>query len=77
VSGGANGRSPLRFDLFTLFPGMFAGPFDESIVKRAREAGSVDIRVHDIRTWTHDRHRTADDTPYGGGAGVGMRAPPP
>jgi tRNA (guanine37-N1)-methyltransferase len=76
VSGGANGRSPLRFDLFTLFPGMFAGPFDESIVKRAREAGSVDIRVHDIRTWTHDRHRTADDAPYGGGAGMVMRAPP-
>jgi len=67
---------PLRFDLFTLFPAMFAGPFDESIVKRARQNGLVEIRVHDIRDWTHDRHRTADDTPYGGGAGMVMIAPP-
>ncbi len=66
----------MRFDLFTLFPGMFAGPFDASILKRARAAGLVSIAVHDIRDWTTDRHRTADDTPYGGGAGMVMMAPP-
>ncbi len=55
---------------------MFAGPFDESIIKRAREAGIVEIGIHDIRDWTTDRHRTADDTPYGGGAGMVMKAPP-
>lgn len=66
----------LRLDCFTLFPGMFAGPFDESIIKRAREAGIVEIGIHDIRDWTTDRHRTADDTPYGGGAGMVMKAPP-
>jgi tRNA (guanine37-N1)-methyltransferase len=66
----------LRVDIFTLFPGMFTGPFDESIVKRARDARAIDIRIHDIRAWTADRHRTTDDTPYGGGAGMVMIAPP-
>ena len=66
----------MRFDLFTLFPGMFAGPLDASILKRAQGAGLVSIKVHDIRDWTTDRHRTADDTPYGGGAGMVMMAPP-
>ncbi len=66
----------MRFDIFTLFPGMFAGPLDESIIKRARAAGLVEIAIHDIRDWTSDRHRTADDTPYGGGAGMVMMAPP-
>jgi tRNA (guanine37-N1)-methyltransferase len=69
-------RSGLIVDIFTLFPAMFRGPFDESIVRRARESGAIDIRIHDIRDWTHDRHRTADDTPYGGGAGMVMVAPP-
>jgi tRNA (guanine37-N1)-methyltransferase len=68
--------TPSRVDIFTLFPPMFAGPFDHSIVRRARDAGKVDIQVHDLRDWTHDRHRTADDTPYGGGAGMVMIAPP-
>ena len=72
----SSAEAPLRFDIFTLFPAMFAGPFEESIVKRARETGAVAIHVHDIRAWTTDRHRTADDTPYGGGAGMVMRAPP-
>ncbi len=67
---------PFRIDIFTLFPGMFDGPFSESILKRAETAGHVVIHVHDIRDWTHDRHRTADDTPYGGGAGMVMKAPP-
>ncbi len=66
----------IRFDLFTLFPGIFSGPFEESILKRAQAAGLVSIAVHDIRDWTTDRHRTADDTPYGGGAGMVMIAPP-
>jgi tRNA (guanine37-N1)-methyltransferase len=66
----------LRIDIFTLFPGMFDGVFGESIVKRAIAKGLVDVAVHDIRDWTHDRHRTADDTPYGGGAGMVMKAPP-
>ncbi len=68
--------SELRVDVFTLFPEMFAGPFDESIIKRARAADQVEIAVHNIRDWTHDRHHTADDTPYGGGAGMVMMAPP-
>ena len=67
---------PFRFDIFTLFPGMFAGPLGESILRRAQSAGLIDIHVHDIRDWTTDRHRTADDTPYGGGAGMVMRAEP-
>lgn len=66
----------MRFDIFTLFPGMFSGPLDESILKRAQAASLVEIAVHDIRDWTTDRHRTADDTPYGGGAGMVMMAPP-
>jgi tRNA (guanine37-N1)-methyltransferase len=66
----------LRIDLFTLFPAMFQGPLSESIVKRAVAAGTIAIGIHDIRDWTRDRHRTADDTPYGGGAGMVMKAPP-
>lgn len=70
-------QSPaLRVDIFTLFPTMFEGVFGESIIKRARAKGLIEIAVHDIRDWTHDRHRTADDTPYGGGAGMVMKAPP-
>ncbi len=69
-------RPTLAVDIFTLFPAMFSGPFDESIVKRARDTGAIVIRVHDIRDWTIDRHRTADDTPYGGGGGMVMTAPP-
>ncbi len=70
------GAPSLRFDIFTLFPAMFTGPFDLSILRRARERGLVEVYVHDIRDWTTDRHRTADDTPYGGGAGMVMTAPP-
>jgi len=66
----------LRFDIFSLFPGMFAGPLDESILWRAQERGLVEIGIHNIRDWTSDRHHTADDTPYGGGAGMVMKAPP-
>jgi tRNA (guanine37-N1)-methyltransferase len=66
----------LRFDIFTLFPAMFRGPLDESILTRGQERSLIAIVIHDIRDWTTYRHRTADDTPYGGGAGMVMRAPP-
>jgi tRNA (guanine37-N1)-methyltransferase len=66
----------LRFDVFTLFPGIFAGPLDESILRRAQNRGIVQIDVHDIRDWAVDRHRSVDDTTYGGGAGMVMMAPP-
>ncbi len=66
----------LRIDIFTLFPGMFAGPFSESIIARAVSDGRAAIEIHDIRDWTTDRHRTVDDRPYGGGAGMVMMAPP-
>ena len=66
----------MRVDIFTLFPDMFAGPLDASILKRAQVAGLISVAVHDIRDWTTDRHRTADDTPYGGGAGMVLMAPP-
>ena len=70
------GGHPFRVDVLTLFPDMFAGPLSESILRRAQERGLIEIAIHDIRNWTTDRHRTADDTPYGGGAGMVMLAPP-
>jgi tRNA (guanine37-N1)-methyltransferase len=63
----------VRFDLLTLHPSMCEGPLGQSILGRARQAGLIDVRVHDLRDWTEDKHRTADDTPYGGGAGMVMR----
>lgn len=66
----------LRFSIFTLFPEMFAGPFGESIIRRAIDDAKVQIAIYDLRVWTHDRHRTADDRPYGGGAGMVLMAPP-
>ena len=66
----------LRFDVFTLFPGILAGPLSESILRRAQDRRIISVALHDIRDWTTDRHRTADDTPYGGGAGMVMAAPP-
>jgi tRNA (guanine37-N1)-methyltransferase len=69
-------ESVLRIDIFTLFPEMFDGPLSESIIKRAKLQGLIRIDVHDIRKWTGDRHRTADDTPYGGGAGMVLKVEP-
>lgn len=66
----------MRIDILTLFPGMFSGPFNESIIKRAAEAGLVDIHVHDIRHWAKGRHKVADDYPYGGGPGMVMKPEP-
>jgi tRNA (guanine37-N1)-methyltransferase len=66
----------MRFDILTLFPGMFAGPFDESIIRRGRDKQLIDIAIHNIRDWATDRHQTADDAPYGGGAGMVMKVEP-
>lgn len=66
----------MNFDILTLFPGMFTGPFDESIIKRGREKQLLDIRIHNIRDWSTDRHHTVDDTPYGGSAGMVMKVEP-
>lgn len=66
----------MKFDIFTIFPGIFGGFFTESIIKRAREQQLISIEVHNLRDWTTDRHRSVDDYPYGGGAGMVMMAPP-
>lgn len=66
----------MRFDIFTLFPGLFAGAFDESILRRARETGRIEIFLHDIRTYTHDKHHVTDETGYGGGGGMIMKPEP-
>jgi tRNA (guanine37-N1)-methyltransferase len=66
----------MQFDILTLFPGMFTGPLTESIIKRAVQAGRISIGIHDIRAYTIDKHHTADDAPYGGGAGMVMKAAP-
>ncbi len=66
----------MKIDVLTLFPAMFAGPLDESIVKRAREAGLLDLKIHNLRDWTHDRHKTVDDRPFGGGPGMLLKVEP-
>jgi tRNA (guanine37-N1)-methyltransferase len=66
----------MQFDILTLFPEMFVGPLTESILKRAQQAGLLAIRTHNIRDWATDKHHTCDDAPYGGGAGMVMKAAP-
>jgi tRNA (guanine37-N1)-methyltransferase len=66
----------MKFDVVTIFPEFFAGPFHYGIVRRAREAGLIDIRVHDLRQFTHDRHKTVDDRPFGGGEGMVFKPEP-
>lgn len=66
----------MRIDVLTLFPAMFAGPLDESIIKRARDQGLLQLRLHSLRDWTHDRHRTVDDRPFGGGPGMLLKPEP-
>lgn len=63
----------MKIDILTLFPNMFTGPFDESIIKRARDYGLVDIQIHQLRDWAKDKHRTVDDRPFGGGVGMLMK----
>jgi tRNA (guanine37-N1)-methyltransferase len=65
----------MRADIVTIFPEYFA-PLDLSLIGKARSAGLLDVAVHDLRAWTHDVHRTVDDTPYGGGPGMVMRPEP-
>lgn len=66
----------MRFDIFTVLPEIFPPYLDSSILKRARAKGLIDVRVHNLRDWTHDKHRTTDDTPYGGGGGMVMKPEP-
>jgi len=66
----------VKIDIITLFPNIFEGPLTESIIKRARESKKVKINLHDLRKWTKDKHRTADDKPYGGGSGMVMKPEP-
>jgi len=66
----------MRLDVVTIFPAMFDGVFNESMIRIAREKGLVDIRVHDLRSWTEDKHRQVDDVPYGGGYGMVMKPEP-
>jgi tRNA (guanine37-N1)-methyltransferase len=66
----------MRFDLVTIFPEFFAGPLEHGIVRRAREARIIETHVHDLREWTHDRHRTVDDRPFGGGEGMVLKPEP-
>jgi tRNA (guanine37-N1)-methyltransferase len=66
----------VKIDVLTLFPEMFAGPVDVSIIQRARKTGLLDLRVHNLRDWTHDRYKTVDDRPFGGGPGMVLKPEP-
>ncbi len=66
----------MKFHILTIFPEFFDGPFRHGVVSRAAQAGSLEIILHDLRTWTHDFHRTVDDRPFGGGEGMLMKAEP-
>jgi tRNA (guanine37-N1)-methyltransferase len=64
------------FHVLTIFPEFFAGPFAHGVVKRAQDAGILDIRIHNLRDWTFDRHKTVDDRPFGGGEGMVLKPEP-
>jgi tRNA (guanine37-N1)-methyltransferase len=66
----------LRIDLLTLFPEMFTGPVDASIIQRARKTGLLDLRVHNLRDYAHDNYKTVDDRPFGGGPGMVLKPEP-
>jgi len=66
----------MRFDIVTIFPEFFSGPLDYGIVRRAREAGLIEVRLQDLREFTHDKHRTVDDRPFGGGEGMVLKPEP-
>ena len=66
----------MKIDVLTLFPKMFKGPFDQSIIKRACDKEIVEIKIHDLRKWTEDKHRTIDDHPFGGGVGMVLMIKP-
>ena len=69
-------RTAMKFEIITIFPGFFAGIFEHGIVRRAQAEGLVGIGVHDLRAFTHDRHRTVDDRPFGGGEGMVLKPEP-
>jgi tRNA (guanine37-N1)-methyltransferase len=66
----------MRFDIVTIFPGLFSGFFEHGVVKRAIHGGLLRVALHDLRTFTHDRHRTVDDRPFGGGEGMVLKPEP-
>jgi tRNA (guanine37-N1)-methyltransferase len=66
----------VTFHILTIFPEFFAGPFAHGVVKRAQDAGVLDIRIHNLRDWTFDRHKTVDDRPFGGGEGMVLKPEP-
>jgi len=66
----------MKFHLLTIFPEFFNGPFQYGVVARAAEFGAIELRVHDLRAWTHDAHHTVDDRPFGGGEGMVMKCEP-
>ena len=68
--------SPMRFDIISIFPDFFRGPLDYGVLRRAREQKLVEVNVHDLRAFTHDRHQTVDDRPFGGGEGMVLKPQP-
>jgi tRNA (guanine37-N1)-methyltransferase len=66
----------VKFHVLTIFPEFFRGPFEHGVIQRASAAGLIEIRIHDLRQWTADRHRTVDDRPFGGGEGMLLKAAP-
>ena len=66
----------MTFHVLTIFPEFFRGPFEHGVIERAQRAGLIEIKVHDLRTWTADRHRTVDDRPFGGGEGMVLKPGP-
>jgi tRNA (guanine37-N1)-methyltransferase len=66
----------IRFDIVTLFPDFFGGPFDYGVVARALRSGLAEAHTHDLRNFTHDRHRSVDDRPFGGGEGMVLKPEP-
>src|SRR5262245_39250311 len=69
-------QSPVIFHVLTIFPDFFSGPFAHGVVKRAKDAGLLDIRIHNLRDWTTDRHKTVDDRPFGGEEGMVLKCQP-
>lgn len=66
----------MKFHIVTIFPEFFTGPMDHGVLKKARDAGKVEVHLHDLRNWTSDRHRTVDDRPFGGGEGMLLKPEP-
>jgi len=66
----------VTFHVLTIFPEFFQGPFEHGVIARGREAGRLEIRIHNLRDWTHDRHKTVDDRPFGGGEGMLLKPEP-